>query len=221
MSDTKPKVLWHADGEGRCHVGCEAWGSEHGLNGCDLVEVLPWATREQPSPNRLSPCPFAVLADVLCAAKPHEEKSAPMSDEDLEHMMFLAWGCGYRYGRELPNDDHSEDIDRMKADVHSLVVHERAEVTPAHEPELHQTCENCGDDTCKAAGKLAADASDEECWQPSFGSEKSEDRRCGTCATNIGGYCRSMLFVESSGDDALYKTEASGPPWDCRFWRRR
>lgn len=95
MPDTKPRRMWHADGEGRCHTGCESWGSKHGLNGCDLIEVLPWEVFDQPSPNRLSPCPFAVLADVLCVHQPpHEEQVDEKASR--EHDFLQCDGCTFR-----------------------------------------------------------------------------------------------------------------------------
>lgn len=124
MSGDKPKVLWRADGEGKCHQWCQQYNPPVGaMSACLLVRnLLPGVTE----PDVGGKCPFAVLADVLCVHQPPYE--APMADLDLEHMMHLAWGCGYCFGRERPNDDHNEDIDRMNADVHSLIIHERSEV---------------------------------------------------------------------------------------------
>lgn len=75
MSDTKPKRMWHADEDGRCHQGCEAWGNViAGRPGCGLLDDLCLEVFEAPSPASNSTCPFALLADVLCAVKPHEEE---------------------------------------------------------------------------------------------------------------------------------------------------
>lgn len=70
----KPSTMWHADGEGKCHAGCEARRSDApGTWYCRICENLPWETFRD-APGDGSGCPFAVLADVLCAVKPHEEK---------------------------------------------------------------------------------------------------------------------------------------------------
>jgi len=96
MSDTKTRLKWHADENGRCHSGCEQWGTKHGLNGCDLVEQLPWEAFAQPSPNKLSPCPFAVLADALCLHQPpHEEKPTDKKASRL-HDFLQCEGCRER-----------------------------------------------------------------------------------------------------------------------------
>ena len=78
MNTDKPKILWHADGEGRCHAGCEAFSpaDTNAAGGpCNAVGVLPWHVRR----NRWvgTPCPFAVLADVLALHKrqPDEERT--------------------------------------------------------------------------------------------------------------------------------------------------
>lgn len=71
---TKPTMPWHADGEGKCHAGCEAWDPvrRRGTGACCRVaRVLPWNVCNL---YLGGPCPFAVLADVLCAVRPHEEK---------------------------------------------------------------------------------------------------------------------------------------------------
>lgn len=59
------KINWHADGEGRCHAECEAFGGHGSRAGCGLLDVLPWEVFTAPSPAKRSPCPFAVLADVF------------------------------------------------------------------------------------------------------------------------------------------------------------
>jgi hypothetical protein len=52
---------WHADGDGRCHSGCEAWDG----GGCEFLDSLPWEVFAAPTPAKNSPCPFAILARVL------------------------------------------------------------------------------------------------------------------------------------------------------------
>lgn len=73
MADTKPKFLWHADGEGKCHVGCEQ--IRHYIPGCGLLNTIPWTLSHLFKPG--DPCPFAVLADALAL---HERDPKP--DED-------------------------------------------------------------------------------------------------------------------------------------------
>lgn len=72
MSGTKPTMLWHADGEGKCHRGCEQWNEEHGYSGCKLLDLLAWEVFQRPTIGDVG-CPFAVLADVLAL---HERQPA-------------------------------------------------------------------------------------------------------------------------------------------------
>jgi hypothetical protein len=58
-------VKWHADGEGRCHEGCEQY--EHDTQPfpyCRIIAKLSSAYNIVPIAI-CAPCPFAVLADVL------------------------------------------------------------------------------------------------------------------------------------------------------------
>ena len=70
----KPRPMWHADKEGRCHEGCEQYVKEW-ASACRIVNGLPWGGLMSNLVAQGAPCPFAVLSDVLCL-KPHEEKPA-------------------------------------------------------------------------------------------------------------------------------------------------
>ena len=81
MSGNKPTRMWHADKEGRCHRDCEAFSpGDDSFTGepCDVLARLPWPRWHGVRVG--DPCPFAVLGDVLCAVKTHEEKA------DEEHI---------------------------------------------------------------------------------------------------------------------------------------
>lgn len=194
MTD-KPKRMWHADGEGKCHAGCEQrflFGP-----GGPRCAVMQLVFGHQNAPDG-GACPFAVLADVLCAHQTGPEK--PSDDQDLEHMMHLAWGCGYHYGRKLPNDDHSEDIDRMNADVHSLIIHERSEVRRVDsKPDGDRRCGTCAK------------------WGARYAKEMNDDTT-GQCEARQGQSGLPVLYAGAPG----FMTTKDGPPWpNCRFWRRR
>ena len=72
-----PGRRWRADGEGRCQRECEAWDNEGDHPGCRILDRLSWEVFDQPTPNKRSPCPFAVLADVLGL-----HRREPMPDDD-------------------------------------------------------------------------------------------------------------------------------------------
>jgi len=81
MTD-KPKLLWHADGEGKCHPHCEQAESfvqdasgEAWIPCLALRRLLPLMERRRNG----SQCPFAVLADVLCL---HERKPDGKLNQD-------------------------------------------------------------------------------------------------------------------------------------------
>ncbi len=54
-----------------------------------------------------------------------------------------------------------------------------------------------------------------------------EDHRCGTCEHNHDGRCSVVQAIpRDAGYNALtdrldFVAHDDGPPWDCRFWRRR
>jgi hypothetical protein len=61
-------INWHADGDGKCHSGCEQYhpqNSERPGIECEILAVLPWIPK-MVVPGMVGwPCPFAVLADVF------------------------------------------------------------------------------------------------------------------------------------------------------------
>jgi hypothetical protein len=65
----RSQINWHADGEGRCHAECQAWGIRFDREGCVLLDVLPWEVFAVPTPA-FSECPFAVLREVLGVQEP-------------------------------------------------------------------------------------------------------------------------------------------------------
>ena len=71
-----PAMLWHADGEGRCHRGCEQWSiDEHGHDGCKLLDLVAWEVFQQPTTGDVG-CPFAVLAGAFGL-----HRSEPLPDD--------------------------------------------------------------------------------------------------------------------------------------------
>lgn len=120
ISAAKPKILWHADADGKCHDGCEQYCPPAGMySKCWL--------RHQVTGNNAAPvggpCPFAVLLDVL-RLRPEAAGREQPDENRLTHLMQQAWGCGYRFGREYRSDDESEDIDRMEGDIRVLLEEE-------------------------------------------------------------------------------------------------
>jgi hypothetical protein len=84
----KPRLMWHADKEGRCHVDCEAFSRpgdscRTNRSGCDVVDRLPWVPVSSIAVVVGAPCPFATLADVLCDAKPHEDTEKTFTADEL------------------------------------------------------------------------------------------------------------------------------------------
>jgi hypothetical protein len=71
MNETNPKTMWHADGEGRCHAGCEQYDQKR-ASACKLLGLLPWGGLMSRCVTEGIDCPFAVLADALCL---HERRT--------------------------------------------------------------------------------------------------------------------------------------------------
>ncbi len=67
----KPRMMWHADADWRCHAGCEQWGvgPDPAHPGCKILDILPWEVFDRPTPAKRSMCPFAVIANVLGLAE--------------------------------------------------------------------------------------------------------------------------------------------------------
>ncbi len=87
----KPTLMWHADGEGRCHRGCEARREDpQGTWYCVICNLFPWTTFRGPAGDGVL-CPFALLASVLCCGK-KEETQGELTAEQLERICGVAYG---------------------------------------------------------------------------------------------------------------------------------
>ena len=72
MSENRQDVplrSWQPDVNGRCQRICPQWGKqaiqERDYWGCVLLDRLAWEVFDQPTPDKLSPCPFHVLSAIL------------------------------------------------------------------------------------------------------------------------------------------------------------
>ena len=110
MSGNKPTRMWHADKEGRCHRDCEAFSpGDDSFTGepCDVLARLPWPRWHGVRVG--DPCPFAVLGDVLCAVKTHEEKAdeehrcGTCAEHDVEVRQMSPWCRHAKDGPHWPN----------------------------------------------------------------------------------------------------------------------
>jgi hypothetical protein len=71
----KPKMMWHADAEGKCHAGCEQSkpiGGPGSTCSCDLLDSFFGVMVRTAYHGR--PCPFAILASVLCCGQKSDEE---------------------------------------------------------------------------------------------------------------------------------------------------
>ena len=142
MND-KPKIRWHADGEGKCHVGCEARReTEPGVStGCSIADLVPWMRILQV--EHFGPCPFTVLSDVLCAVKPHEEPEAKPSPQDVAGLVELAWNCGCRFGRDAGGGTTVRENKQKDADIKRLRTMEECHGGSALKPDDDRQCGTC------------------------------------------------------------------------------
>lgn len=95
----KPKLLWHATGNGLCHAECESWDMRGDHHGCKILDRLPWEVFDRPTPAKVSHCPFALLASVLCCGKETAvDPPAEPSDELVARCVRVARGCDAENG---------------------------------------------------------------------------------------------------------------------------
>ncbi len=132
---TKPTTPWHADGEGRCHDKCEARDDSirPPYPPCGLLRSLPFVVTGNALPEGYR-CPFAVLADVLCAATPHEEPDVKPSPQDVAGLMELAWNCGCRFGRDAGGGTTVGENEQKDADIKRLLTMEECHGGAATKP---------------------------------------------------------------------------------------
>ena len=118
----KPKLMWHADGEGKCHKECEQYKAD----GCCSIKTMLYPDIGTVARGN---CLFAVLSDVLCVHRQKPDQSQIEANRQfIEILMHGAWGCGYNYGRERLPNENGEDVDRMEVDVRGLMKSEEEEI---------------------------------------------------------------------------------------------
>lgn len=100
----KPRLMWHADPVGRCHRECEAYVlPSGGYHGCKILVALPFDTvADEVGPG--TPCPFALLSDVLCCGtKPDEEHRCGTCNEHEPNDRMIPGKC-IRLGIQMYDD---------------------------------------------------------------------------------------------------------------------